>query len=428
LQVAVDPYTLGIKAVPRFNTANAVSAFTLQTMKDHLYRRLDDAGLGSKAELGDAPRTLKFYHADGSAAGSRNYLYEDMWSRNSYDLGGTGTSADGTGIRFLGLSTAEDNVGTNEIYVDTAFVNRAGYDLKPQYLLAIHTLKDQLAFPQECPVCQDKPLDEIRYTYGRYLINAFDTLNTYGEASAKAAPYTYGRYNRLVFVEAIHAGDVLWILRGGQTPLSDSALWNRGWMSKLTLDYTAAGGQTYREDEPYLNFSKVTAGATPVSLNNAGRHTPYVFSFRFADPTGTPNRPFLIESETTKNPGSDAPAYAPAKGGWIKLLNGRLVISRQDLTLSEDITDAALWDIETESVTSNEEIPSVESSDLQVISGSRGSLTILNASGKRVVLSNILGQTILKSVITSDRAVLNAPAGVVIVSVEGAGTVKAIVK
>jgi len=45
-----------------------------------------------------------------------------------------------------------------------------------------------------------------------------------------------------------------------------------------------------------------------------------------------------------------------------------------------------------------------------------------------VVIANILGQTVANTVLTSDNATIAAPAGVVVVKVEGEAAVKAIVK
>ena len=64
---------------------------------------------------------------------------------------------------------------------------------------------------------------------------------------------------------------------------------------------------------------------------------------------------------------------------------------------------------------------------VKVIAGV-GQVTIANAAGKKVVVSNILGQTVANTVITSDNAVIAAPQGVVVVAVEGEEAVKAIVK
>ncbi|WP_308548454.1 DUF6383 domain-containing protein [uncultured Parabacteroides sp.] len=78
----------------------------------------------------------------------------------------------------------------------------------------------------------------------------------------------------------------------------------------------------------------------------------------------------------------------------------------------------------TEAPTANE---GVEVSEVTVIAG-EGQVTIAGAAGKKVVISNILGQTVANTVITSDNAVIAAPQGVVVVAVEGEEAVKAIVK
>jgi hypothetical protein len=451
LQVAVDQSNLKIKAVSRFSTADAVSAFALAPLSNPLYRRLNDEGLANTAEPeGDAPRYLKFYQVNGAVAGKKNYLYEDRFSYYSVDRWGKNTSLDGTGIKFLGLTSESDGHDAT-LYVDTAFVNRgSGFELKPQYLLAVNP-DTGVAFPTKCPTCAIAPVQAYRYTHARYLVNAIDSFRQYkGNADAvKSQAYIYGRYNRLIFVDAIHVGDTLWFLKE-QTVLDEAGnvVYNPLDRYKEKIQgnnpYTSTSGEVFDPGFEYLNLDSVKkvnpatgfdgALSSPSErlnyakdLNNNGEYRPYVFSFRYADQAGTSKaRPFFIESETTNNT-KDNPKYAPTIGGWVKYINGYLVISRQDETLSESITDAELFDVETGAPTANEKVE-LPSSGPQVVSGLPGSVTILNASGKRVVLSNILGQTILKSVLASDRAVLPAPSGVVIVSVEGEGTVKAIVK
>lgn len=59
--------------------------------------------------------------------------------------------------------------------------------------------------------------------------------------------------------------------------------------------------------------------------------------------------------------------------------------------------------------------------------GGQGSVTILNATGKTVTISNVLGQK-FERVLTSDRETVTAPKGIVIVAVQGETAVKAIVK
>ena len=69
----------------------------------------------------------------------------------------------------------------------------------------------------------------------------------------------------------------------------------------------------------------------------------------------------------------------------------------------------------------------IAASAVTVIAG-EGNVTIAGAAGKKVVIANILGQTIANTVLTSDNVTIAAPAGVVVVAVEGEAAVKAIVK
>ena len=77
-----------------------------------------------------------------------------------------------------------------------------------------------------------------------------------------------------------------------------------------------------------------------------------------------------------------------------------------------------------EAPTANE---GVEVSEVKVIA-TEGAVQIVGATGKKVVVSNILGQVVANTVITSDNATITAPQGVVVVAVEGEEAVKAIVK
>ena len=69
----------------------------------------------------------------------------------------------------------------------------------------------------------------------------------------------------------------------------------------------------------------------------------------------------------------------------------------------------------------------ITTSEVTVIAGN-GNVQVVGAEGKKVVITNILGQTVANTVITSDNATIAAPQGVVVVAVEGEEAVKAIVK
>ena len=77
-----------------------------------------------------------------------------------------------------------------------------------------------------------------------------------------------------------------------------------------------------------------------------------------------------------------------------------------------------------EAPTANE---GVEVSEVKVIA-TEGGVQIVGATGKKVVVSNILGQVVANTVVSSDNATIAAPQGIVVVAVEGEEAVKAIVK
>ena len=80
---------------------------------------------------------------------------------------------------------------------------------------------------------------------------------------------------------------------------------------------------------------------------------------------------------------------------------------------------------QSEAPVANESIEAASS--VKVIAGN-GVVTVIGAQGKKVTISNVLGQTIASTVVSSDNATIAVSAGVVFVSVEGEAAVKAIVK
>ena len=107
-----------------------------------------------------------------------------------------------------------------------------------------------------------------------------------------------------------------------------------------------------------------------------------------------------------------------ATGKYVKQVN--TVIS-----LADGYANGNSFTLETqETPTSNE---GVTVSGVTVIAG-EGGVQIAGAAGKKVVVSNILGQVVANTVLASDNVVIAAPKGIVVVAVEGEEAVKAIVK
>ena len=85
----------------------------------------------------------------------------------------------------------------------------------------------------------------------------------------------------------------------------------------------------------------------------------------------------------------------------------RFTITTGDPTANESIADAA--------------------EGVKVIAGN-GAVEIQGAAGKNVVITNVLGKVITSTVLTSDNATIAAPAGIIVVAVDGEAAVKAVVK
>ncbi|WP_456088040.1 DUF6383 domain-containing protein [Parabacteroides sp.] len=106
-----------------------------------------------------------------------------------------------------------------------------------------------------------------------------------------------------------------------------------------------------------------------------------------------------------------------ASSDYVRNLNGVLVVSSAAEGVKVTVENAS-------APTSNE---AINASEVAVIT-QKGAVRIANAEGKKVVITNILGQEVANTVITSSDATIAAPAGVVVVAVEGEAAVKAIVK
>ena len=219
---------------------------------------------------------------------------------------------------------------------------------------------------------------------GNYLVNLVDSAKALADAGIKDAQnvykfQNYGNvvepYYRLGFVPATHVEDSLIIASSNDTII--------------------------------------------ISSNNFGQAKVCDFAFHYVDDARTS---FIIETAydyTEKvDPLTEEVEYK-AREGYIKYHNGIPVVTPKR-------AEAEVFTLEqtSEKPTDNEVIAT---SEVKVLAGN-GNVTIAGATGKKVVISNILGQVVANTVISSDNATIAAPAGVVVVAVEGEAAVKAIVK
>jgi hypothetical protein len=273
------------------------------------------------------------------------------------------------------------------------------------------------------------------------------------------AAYTYdGNWERLAFTWAIHKGDSLYVLKGvepaykGQHIDDPKALWQQ-----LTKEYGSSGyidfnklitqntADIYKEAfyplgdrsplpemrtyRTFRSYEAVKAAGKTIGLQAIinladNTHKDWVFSFRYIERGASD---FIIESETSERNTNVSSVILPVLGGWVKSQNGVPVITRSDIKNTMGQASGAIFNVKrVTNPVGNEEVNTV-ASEVKVVAGT-GAVSILNATGKNVVISNILGQTIANTTVSSDNASIAVPAGVAVVIVEGESAVKVLVK
>ena len=320
---------------------------------------------------------------------------EENDSQVMYEKRDASVLVEGQAPSFLNIDNVNQFTKINPaIFVDTAYVNReAGENTRYQYLLAVNVEEKTDAI---CPLNPEhntqawrdehnngKPCPDAvksHYLKGRFLINLMDTANVY-EAKQLHSKNPYIDRNeagevlaKLAFVEGYHLNDTLFIQRGN------------GEYVKLELD------------APEFNIAK--------------------FAFHYVNyAEGT----FKIQTQIKNWKAGDLTKEDEVKDeGYLKWINGTVVVA--DGKEQGDVFN--LNEDETRIPTANE---GINASEVSVIA-KEGAVIINGAAGKKVTISNVLGQTIANTVLSSDNATISAPAGIVVVAVEGEAAVKAIVK
>ncbi len=276
---------------------------------------------------------------------------------------------------FLSIANAVQFPTINPaLYVDTAYVNR-GNNNRWEYLLAVETKHWDSEI--KCEI-EDHPVHKADTTTGRFLVNLMDSANVYAETHLHDNKFINEedgeQWAKLGFVEGYHTHDTL-----------------------------------------YLKRPNGTYNVLPMDRSDYS-HSIAKFAFRYVDQEAGS---YVIE--TGRKAYNENGDYAEEVGtGYLKWLNGLVVVV-------SDIEQAEVFNMnedETRTPTANE---GVTASEVSVIAKD-GAVIISGAQGKKVTISNVLGQTVANTVISSDKAEIAAPAGVVVVAVEGEAAVKAIVK
>ena len=236
---------------------------------------------------------------------------------------------------------------------------------KPQYLLVVEP--ELIWHDANCHIPGHPAVDPtaVDTVKGRFLVNMVDSLNAWGNLHNN--PYEWETYPKLAFKNGYHAANKL-VIETAKPSAAD-----------------------------VIDLSK--------NIDKIG-----TFAFRYVDRS---QGSFVIETGTKDSKGN-------AGTGYIKWLNGTPVVV-------PSIALAEVFNLDADEHSNPTANEGVTTSEVSVIAGN-GDVTINGAAGKKVTISNVLGQTIANTVLSSDNATISAPAGVVVVAVEGEAAVKAIVK
>ena len=307
---------------------------------------------------------VEFFKADEAT----RFLYEN----SSNIVANNGTEFAKDSLNFLGMYNKADMKRNASIFVDTAYVRNETY--KPLYMLALGVQFTEGTDSVPCPIhgyaedCPHWTAGTPSYTEGRYLVTLTDSVAA-GNTSAM-----YQGNDRLAFVPAKHIVDTLII-----------------------------NNSIYTTDKHNLDKDSLL-------MEGENKMNAATFAFRLVDDSNAAD--FYIEAEPKK-------VGDEMKAQYVRIHNGIPV-------LVTELSEAAIFNVNPteETPTANE---GINASSVSVIAGN-GVVTINGAAGKKVAISNVLGQTIANTVLSSDNATISAPAGVVVVAVEGETAVKAIVK
>jgi hypothetical protein len=449
------------------------SAFAPSVYSSPLYRRFDngDYTYGNGQETTEEPHGAKDNAPVWLKFTKKNNLGNEFLFENSPI--GTGSPTDTTvndyrqniankNISFLGLYNKNQYPGIEyTFYVDTAYSARpaagaeatsTAYTAKPQYMLAVRpVIRDTVTIYKvdqgwyedsegnRIPIYGEydeiKPIHFPALTRGYYVYNAQDSVNVGNKDYEGKKAYGAEGDVRLAFVDGVHMADTFYVLP-------------KGIIGKEGLDYEAETSYLqeyykdvlYRLPDIYKHYLGENTHYVPrLDASSTAKNHKYnyvsgtklqngksmVFQFRLITSEVNKDRNFLIETTT-----EDGEQMGPDKAKWVKINNGVPVIS--DAIPFYDASNfnngAEIFNVtegKVDGATSNEAAPAV--SAVKVISET-GAVTILNAAGKKVAISNVLGQTVAGTVLSSDNARITLPKGIVIVAVEGEAAIKAIVK
>ncbi len=267
---------------------------------------------------------------------------------------------------FATISNREAHKDLNPtLYVDTAYVNRAG-NYAYQYLLGVRINRVDTTYECNVPAHGTHRADT---TFGYFLVNMIDSAKACTDVHNNK--FEYNGKHKLDFVKGYRTNDTLFFTNDADEVISSMKI----------------GDASY-------NMAKFAFKMIDEEANE------------FVIETGDGYDKQVIEKDgkqTTVTNVVTTPSY-------LRWVNGNLVVT-------DNIDDAAHFTMEAsdKEATANEAI----SAGNVVVAGTNGAVVVKGAEGKNVIVSTILGKVVANEVVSSDNATIAAPAGIVVVSVDG---------
>ena len=255
------------------------------------------------------------------------------------------------------------------LYVDTAYVNRAG-NYAYQYLLGVRINRVDTTYECNVPAHGTHRADT---TFGYFLVNMIDSAKACTDVHNNK--FVYNNEYKLDFVEGYHTNDTLFFTNEAGEVTSKMEVGNG--------DFNIAKYAFKMVDEFANEFVIETAAGYTKKYNMAKDNNGH-WHWTVASVESVP--------------------------GYLRWVNGNLVVT-------SNIDEAAHFTMEAsdKEATANEEI----ATSSVIVAGVDGAVVVKGAEGKNVIVSTILGKVVANEVVSSDNAQITAPAGIVVVSVDG---------
>ena len=193
------------------------------------------------------------------------------------------------------------------------------------------------------------------------------------------------------------------------TVLADSSAFHAAELDNKFLANKAYTKLSFVAARHNVDTITVATDGNKTTISQNVQH-PMVFAFRIVDQT---TKDFIIEGVDLTNNKAPLSAGNPYKTSWMRWNNGVPVMT--DIMEDAEVFNIA-GDLENANPTANE---AIEAEATVSVVATDGAVIVKGAEGKNVIVSTILGKVVANETVNSDNETIAAPAGIVVVSVDG---------